>query len=284
MISRSIDAAQYNSSISEVHVNSDIIIAVNDVFFYRETRVIFNGISLSIPCGKVTAIMGPSGTGKTTLLKLIGGQLHPSSGTIFVDQQNIHELSQKRLYDARRKMGVLFQEGGLFTDLDVFENVAFPLREHTSLPEDMLRDLVLMHLEAVGLRGAAALRIDQLSGGMARRVALARAIVLGPKIMMYDEPFSGQDPIGRGVLLRLIKELNDALKLTSVVVSHDVHETAQIADYMIIIFNGKILGAGTPTEIMNHASPEVQQFVQGLPEGPVSFHYPAKNYQEELFE
>lgn len=265
-------------------MKSDVMIAIDSVSFARETRSIFRNITLSIPRGKVTAIMGPSGTGKTTLLRLIGAQLRPTSGAIFVDNQNLHVLSQKALYQARRKMGVLFQEGGLFTDLDVFENVAFPLREHTQLPEDMIRDVVLIHLEAVGLRGAATLRIDQLSGGMARRVALARAIVLGPKIMMYDEPFSGQDPIGRGVLLRLIKELNDALNLTSVVVSHDVHETAQIADYMVIIFDGKIMGSGSPTEIMNNSAPEVRQFVHGLADGPVSFHYPAKNYQEELLQ
>lgn len=261
---------------------SDALIAIDQMVFYRESRAIFNGISLSIPRGKITAIMGPSGTGKTTLLQLIGAQLHPASGSILVDGENWHTLSQKKLYTARRKMGVLFQEGGLFTDLNVFENVAFPLREHTKLPEDMIRDLVLMHLDAVGLRGANQLRIDQLSGGMARRVALARAIVLGPKIMMYDEPFSGQDPIGRGVLLRVIKELNDSLNLTSVIISHDVHETAQIADYIVIIFQGTILGAGTPNEIIHHPSAQVQQFVQGLADGPVSFHFPAKNIQEEL--
>lgn len=266
----------------EFELTSDAIIAIDQMVFFRETRPIFDGITLSIPRGKMTAIMGPSGTGKTTLLKLIGGQLRPESGTILVDNQNVHQLTQKQLYQLRRSMGVLFQEGGLFTDLNVFENVAFPLREHTRLPEDMLRDLVLMHLEAVGLRGAALLRIDQLSGGMARRVALARAIILGPKLMMYDEPFSGQDPIGRGVLLRLIKELNDALNMTSVVVSHDVHEAAQLADYVVIIFQGKIIGAGTPDEVIHHSSPAVQQFVQGLADGPVTFHYPAKNYKEEL--
>lgn len=258
------------------------IIAVDQMVFLRDTRAIFNGITLSIPRGKITAIMGPSGTGKTTLLKLIGAQLRPTQGSISVDGENLHAMSQKDLYHARRKMGVLFQEGGLFTDLTVFENVAFPLREHTKLPEYMIRDLVLMHLEAVGLRGASELHIDQLSGGMARRVALARAIILGPKIMMYDEPFSGQDPIGRGVLLRLIKELNDALNLTSVIVSHDVHETAQIADYMVIIFQGAILAAGKPADLIAHPSPQVQQFVQGLADGPVSFHFPAKSYQEEL--
>lgn len=263
-------------------MQSDAIIAIDQMVFSRETRFIFNGISLSIPRGKITAVMGPSGTGKTTLLKLIGAQLKPTAGTILVDGKNLHAMTQKELYDARRKMGVLFQEGGLFTDLNVFENVAFPLREHTQLPEDMIRDLVLMHLEAVGLRGAHALHIDQLSGGMARRVALARAVILGPKIMMYDEPFAGQDPIGRGVLLRLIKDLNDALNLTSVIVSHDVHETAQIADYMVIIFGGRILGAGNPSELIAHPSPEVQQFVQGLADGPVSFHFPGKSMQEEL--
>lgn len=244
--------------------------------FYRETRAIFDRISLQIPRGKITAIMGPSGTGKTTLLKLIGGQLHPSGGVICVDADNIHVMKQKQLYHCRRKMSVLFQESGLFTDLTVFENVAFPVREHRRLPEATIRNLVLAKLHSVGLRGAAQLRIDQLSGGMARRVALARAIILDPKIIMYDEPFSGQDPIGRGVLLRLIKELNDSLNLTSVIISHDVHETAKIADFMVIIFQGKILGVGTPQEIIHHPSKEVQQFVRGLPDGPVSFHYPEK--------
>src|SRR3990167_8605513 len=258
------------------------MISIENLYFYRETRVIFNNLSLQLPREKITAIMGPSGTGKTTLLRLMGGQLQPAAGQITVDGVNLSGLSRKALYQLRRKIGILFQEGGLFTDLNVFENVAFPLREHTRLPESMIHDLVLMHLEAVGLRGAAQLHIDQLSGGMARRVALARAIVMGPHLMMYDEPFTGQDPIGRGVLLRLIKELNDALKLTTLVVSHDVHETAQIADYMIIIFEGKIIGAGTPSELIGHPSPQVQQFVKGLADGPVSFHFPAKNYREEL--
>lgn len=265
-------------------MNQNAVISIQDMSFYRETRAIFDDITLEIPRGKITAIMGPSGTGKTTLLRLIGAQLSPQSGTITVDHQNLHTMSEKELYIARRKMGVLFQEGGLFTDLNVFENVAFPLREHTRLPEEMIRDLVLMHLEAVGLRGAAKLHIDELSGGMARRVALARAIILGPKIMMYDEPFAGQDPIGRGVLLRLIKSLNDALNLTSIVVSHDVHETAQIADYLVIIFQGKVLAHGSPDEVLHHPAEAVQQFVRGLADGPVSFNFPAKNYQEELLE
>ena len=258
------------------------IISIRDLTFCRGTRVIFDDINLSIPAGKITAIMGPSGSGKTTLLKLMGGQLYPDAGTVTVDGENVRQLSQKKLYQLRRKMGVLFQEGGLFTDLTVFENVAFPMREHTNLPEDMLRDMVLLHLEAVGLRGAADLEIDQLSGGMARRVALARAVILGPKIMMYDEPFSGQDPIGRGVLLRLIKSLNDGLNLTSVVVSHDVHETTQIADYVIIIFKGRVIGEGAPTALLNNPSEAVQQFLRGLADGPVTFHYPAKAYAEDL--
>lgn len=262
----------------------DSVITVDDMSFYRGTRPIFDRVSLQIPRGKITAVMGPSGTGKTTLLKLIGAQLYPQSGSILVDGENLHAMSQKDLYQARRKMGVLFQEGGLFTDLNVFENVAFPLREHLKLPEDMIRDLVLMHLEAVGLRGAAELAIDELSGGMARRVALARSVIMGPQVMLYDEPFTGQDPIGRGVLLRLIKALNDALKLTSVVVSHDVHETAQIADYIVIIFNGKVMAAGTAEAVMQDTSPAVKQFVEGLADGPVSFHYPAQDYKEELFE
>jgi len=265
-------------------MSSNSVITISDMSFYREKRAIFDNISLEIPRGKITAVMGPSGTGKTTLLKLIGAQLKPESGSILVDNQNLIALSENDLYRARRKMGVLFQEGGLFTDLNVFENVAFPLREHTKLPEDMIRDLVLFHLEAVGLRGAAQLHIEELSGGMARRVALARAVVMGPKIMMYDEPFAGQDPIGRGVLLRLIKSLNDALDLTSIVVSHDVHETAQIADHMVIIFNGKLLAAGAPEAVLSDPSPGIQQFVRGEADGPVSFHFPAKDYREELLQ
>lgn len=261
---------------------SDAIVAINQMSFYREDRPIFDGIQMSIPRGKITAIMGPSGTGKTTLLKLIGAQLYPASGTILVDGINCHALSQKKLYAFRRRMGVLFQEGGLFTDLNVYENVAFPLREHTRLPEDMIHDLVLMHLEAVGLRGASQLPIDALSGGMARRVALARAIILSPEIMMYDEPFSGQDPIGRGVLLRVIKELNDGLNLTSLIVSHDMREATQIADYVVILFRGKILAEGTPDDIIHHPSAEVQQFVQGMADGPVSFHFPARDLNDEL--
>ncbi|OGT53463.1 MAG: ABC transporter ATP-binding protein [Gammaproteobacteria bacterium RIFCSPHIGHO2_12_FULL_42_13] len=263
-------------------MESSSMVAIDEMTFYRGNRAIFDGLTLQVPRGKITAVMGPSGAGKTTLLRLIGAQLYPQSGTITVDGENLLQMAKKDLYQARRKMGVLFQEGGLFTDLDVFENVAFPLEEHTRLPEDMIHDLVLMHLEAVGLRGAQHLRIHHLSGGMARRVALARAIILGPKLMMYDEPFTGQDPIGRGVLLRLIKELNGTLNLTSLIVSHDVQETTQIADHVIIIFDGTVLGEGSPEELMNNPSPQVQQFLRGLADGPVSFHYPAKPYKDDL--
>lgn len=258
------------------------IIDIHELYFSREVKPILKGMNLNIIRGKITAIMGPSGTGKTTLLRLIGGQIKPQSGTITVDGFNISNLNRKELYRLRRQMGILFQEGGLFTDLNVFENVAFPLREHTQLPEDMIRDLVLMKLEAVGLRGAEGLKIEELSGGMARRVALARAIILDPKIMMYDEPFTGQDPITRGVLLKLIKQLNDALGLTSIIVSHDVQETAAIADYMYIISQGIVLAEGMPSELLNNEASEVRQFIRGLPDGPVPFHYPVRDLSEDL--
>jgi phospholipid/cholesterol/gamma-HCH transport system ATP-binding protein len=258
------------------------IVAIQNMYFARENQNIFKGIHLSIPRHKITAIMGPSGTGKTTLLHLIGGQLKPSSGQIKVNGLDVSALKVKELYQLRRKMGVLFQEGGLFTDLNVFENVAFSLREHTRLPEDMINDMVLMMLEAVGLRGVSQYKISELSGGMSRRVALARAIILAPELMMYDEPFTGQDPIGRGVLLKLIKEMNDALHLTSIVVSHDVKETASIADYVYILFEGQVVGEGTPEQLFTNPSPSVKQFVHGLPDGVISFHRPAKNFQQEL--
>lgn len=258
------------------------IIAIRDLYFSREGNPIFLGLSLDIMPNKITAIMGPSGTGKTTLLNLIGAQLKPKSGSILVHGQSVEGLSRRETYRLRRKMGVLFQGGALFTDLNVYENVAFGLREHTKLPEDMIHDLVLMMLEAVGLRGAAHLSIDQLSGGMMRRVALARSAILGPEIMMYDEPFSGQDPITRGVLLALIKQMNDALNLTSVIVSHDVYETATIADYIYIISKGKVIGEGVPDALLNDPSPLVQQFVQGKPDGPINFNYPALPIAEEL--
>jgi phospholipid/cholesterol/gamma-HCH transport system ATP-binding protein len=250
--------------------------------FKRGTRSIFNNVDIRIPRGKVTGIMGPSGSGKTTLLRLMGAQLRPSSGEVWVNGQNLPELSRSDLFDARKQMGVLFQSGALFTDLDVFENVAFPLRVHTKLPEDMIRDIVLLKLQAVGLRGAVELMPDELSGGMKRRVALARAIALDPQILMYDEPFVGQDPIAMGVLVRLIRLLNDALGITSVVVSHDLAETASIADYLYVVGDGQVLGQGTPQELMQSDNPRIRQFMTGDPDGPVPFHYPAPDYREDL--
>ncbi len=260
----------------------DIMVTVRKMSFKRGDRYIFKNISLDIQRGKITAIMGPSGTGKTTLLRLMSGQLTPYSGQINVGSINIHRLNRRELYLARQKMGMLFQSGALFTNLNVFENVAFPLREHTKFPEDLLRDLVLMKLEAVGLRGARDLMAGELSGGMARRVAMARALILDPQLMLYDEPFTGQDPITMGVLVQLIKRLNDALNLTSVIVSHDVRETASIADYIYILSDGQIIGEGTPQQLFAEKSPAIEQFIHGLPDGAVPFHYPAVDYAEDL--
>ena len=264
-------------------VNNSLIEIKDLAFrFSPDAKVIFDGLSLNIPRESIVAIMGPSGTGKTTLLNLIGGRFKPISGSIKVAGEEVATLSKKALFQLRRKMGMLFQEGGLFTDMNVFDNVAFPLRQHTELSEVMIRDLVLMILQSVGLRGAAELEIEALSGGMMRRVALARSIILGPEIMLYDEPFAGQDPIGRGVLLRLIKELNTFLRLTSVLVSHDVNEAIEIADYVYIISEGKIMGHGKPDTLMDNDVPQVKQFLRGLPDGPVKFQYPARDYGEDL--
>ncbi|MEX6502384.1 ATP-binding cassette domain-containing protein [Pseudomonas zhanjiangensis] len=250
--------------------------------FQRGDRFIFKNVDISIARGKVTGIMGPSGCGKTTLLRLIAAQLRPSQGEVWVNGQNLPRLSRSELFDMRKQMGVLFQSGALFTDLDVFENVAFPLRVHTQLPEEMIRDIVLMKLQAVGLRGAFELMPDELSGGMKRRVALARAIALDPQILMYDEPFVGQDPIAMGVLVRLIRLLNDALGITSIVVSHDLAETASIADYIYIVGDTQILGQGTPDELKASEDPRVRQFMQGNPDGPVPFHFNASDYRDDL--
>ena len=258
------------------------IVTVRDLYYSREGRPIFKGMTLDIQRGKVTAIMGPSGTGKTTLLRLMGAQLTPNRGQLEVNGVQVSSLSRRGVRALRRKMGFLFQEGALFTDLNVFENVAFLLREHTELSDDMIRDLVLMRLEAVGLRGAAQLQTSELSGGMARRVALARAIMLDPELMMYDEPFTGQDPINRAVLLKLIRKLNDAFELTSVLVSHDINDVFSMADFVYVIANGRVIGSGTPEEVMNDPDPQVHQFVKGLPDGPVPFQYPANRYQEDL--
>ncbi|HEY1026122.1 MAG TPA: ATP-binding cassette domain-containing protein [Pseudomonas sp.] len=260
----------------------DYAIELQGVSFLRGARAIFDKVDIRIPRGKVTGIMGPSGCGKTTLLRLIAAELRPSQGNVLVNGINLPRLSRDALFDMRKQMGVLFQSGALFTDLDVFENVAFPLRVHTQLPEEMIRDIVLLKLQAVGLRGAIELMPDELSGGMKRRVALARAIALDPQILLYDEPFVGQDPIAMGVLVRLIRLLNDALGITSVVVSHDLAETASIADYIYVVGDAQVLGQGTPAELMESDNPRIRQFMKGAPDGPVPFHYPAPDYREDL--
>jgi len=263
-------------------MDGEVLVKIRDLHFSRGNRKIFDGIDIDLQRGKVTAIMGPSGTGKTTLLRMIGGQLKPDRGLVEVDGEVVSKLSRTKLFQLRKRMGMLFQSGALLTDISVFENVAYPLREHTTLPEPLIRNLVLMKLQAVGLRGAHSLMPSELSGGMARRVALARAIALDPMMVMYDEPFTGQDPISMGVLVQLIRLLNDALGLTSVMVSHDVQEAAGIADYIYIISGGKVIEHGTPSDIANTHSEWVRQFMQGLPDGPVPFHYPAPEYHDDL--
>lgn len=259
-------------------------VEIKNLTFSRGKRVIFDNINMAVKKGKITAIMGPSGSGKTTLLRLIGAQLAPTQGQILVEGQDVHQLSRKALYAARKKMGLLFQSSALFTHLSVFENVAFPLKEHTDLNFSMLRDIVLMKLEAVGLRGAADLMPEELSGGMARRVALARTSALDPTMMMYDEPFTGQDPISMGVLVRLIKRLNELLHTTTIIVSHDVEETCSIADQIYLISSGKIIGEGSPAQLMQSSDPKVRQFMHGEADGAVPFHYPARPYMEELLD
>jgi len=262
--------------------HSEQLVRVENLSLMRGHHIVFDKLNLSVQRGCVTAIMGPSGTGKTTLLKLISAQLKPDQGQVVFDGQDLSKLTRRKLYAVRRRMGMLFQSGALFSDLSVYENVAFPLRTHTDLPESMIRDLVLTKLHAVGLRGAKHLMPNELSGGMARRAALARAIALDPDMIMYDEPFAGQDPISMGVVMRLIRSLNHALGLTTVIVSHDVQETASIADYIYVLANGRIIGEGTPEEVLSSDSLRVKQFMQGLPDGPVPFHYPAKDYPVDL--
>ncbi|WP_440996866.1 ABC transporter ATP-binding protein [Arhodomonas sp. SL1] len=263
--------------------DAESLIDIRDLHFFRGDRPIFSGVDIRVRRGEVTAIMGPSGTGKTTLLRLIGGQLRPDRGEVRVAGEAVPRLSQRRLYALRRRMGMLFQAGGLFTDLNCFDNVAFPLREHTRLSRSLIRQLVLLKLEAVGLRGARGLFPAELSGGMARRVALARAIALDPELVLYDEPFSGQDPISMGVLVKLIRELNDALGLTSVVVSHDVKETAAIADYIYVLADGVVVAEGTPEALRASDSPWVRQFMDARPDGPVPFHYPGPSLASDAF-
>jgi len=256
---------------------------MSDVHFSYGSRQVHKGVDMTIPRGRITAILGPSGCGKSTLLNFIGGRLTPDRGTIVFDGITVPGLRRDALYDLRKHIGMMFQSNALLTDLSVFENVAFPVRENTNLPETLIRHLVLLKLEMVGLRGARQLMPVQLSGGMSRRVALARAIVMDPTIVMYDEPFTGLDPISKGIVVKLIRELNDALDITSIVVTHDVVEGCSIADYAFVLSDGLIIGRGTPDELMRSDRPDVRQFMAGLPDGPVPFHYPADNYVDELF-
>lgn len=254
------------------------LIEVQNLSFSRGERIIYDGVDLQFQRGKITGIMGPSGTGKTTLLRLIGGQLLPDKGRILLDGKNIASMSRPELFAARARMGMLFQSGALFTDMTVYENVAFPIRAHTKLPEHLIRELVALKLEAVGLRGTEQLMPSELSGGMNRRVALARAIALDPDLIMYDEPFAGQDPIVMGVLTRLIRSLREALGLTTIIVSHDVDETLSIADYVYVVAEGKVMGEGTPEQLKASESAFVQQFLNGSVEGPVEFQYSQQPY------
>ncbi len=271
-----------SQSVSARHDNASII-AVRDAHFAFNTRSIYRGVDVDIPRGKVTAIMGPSGCGKSTLLALIGGRLRPSHGELLFDGVSVPDLRGPDLYQLRKRMGMLFQHSALLTDMNVFDNVAFPVREHTELPEVLVRNLVLVKLQMVGLRGARNLMPDELSGGMARRVALARAIALDPDVVMYDEPFAGLDPISMGMVVKLIRELNDALGLTSIVVTHDVKEGFSIADQVYLLGGGKVIGRGSPDEMMHSDLPEIKQFVSGLPDGPVPFHYSDDDYIDDLF-
>ncbi|MFK8051759.1 MAG: ABC transporter ATP-binding protein [Woeseiaceae bacterium] len=264
-------------------MHTDHVVEIEDLHYARGDRAIFSGLNLNIRRGEVTAIMGPSGTGKTTLLRLITGQLLPDRGRIRVDGKWLSELRRPGLYELRRKIGMLFQNGALLTDLDVFENVAFPLREHFELPERLIRHIVLTKLHAVGLRGAVEMQPAELSGGMARRVALARAMATDPDILIYDEPFVGLDPISMGVIVRLVRRMNDALGISSIVVSHDVEEISSVADSSYLISEGKVAASGSPDELSNAQSELVRQFMHGMADGPVPFHFPAPDYASQLF-
>ncbi len=262
---------------------ADTVVDVRDVHYAVSGRPIFTGLDLRVRAGRITAVMGPSGTGKTTLLRLITAQISAARGQVLVFGRDVAGLRGGEVYALRRRMGMLFQNGALLTDMDVFENVAFPVREHTDLPEPLIRTLVLTKLQAVGLRGAAELMPAELSGGMARRVALARAIVMDPEVLIYDEPFVGLDPISLGVIMRLIKHMNQALGITSIVVSHDVRELASIADDSYLLSGGRVAASGSPAELRASDSPAVRQFITGAPDGPVAFHYPAPDYATQLF-
>ena len=262
--------------------DTSALVECRNLSFGYGARRILDGVSFTVPRGKVTALMGASGGGKTTVLRLIGGQLRPQQGELLFDGEDVGGMDRGGLYRIRRRMGMLFQFGALFTDLSVFDNVAFPLREHSGLPENLVRDIVLMKLNAVGLRGARDLMPSEVSGGMARRIALARAIALDPELVMYDEPFSGLDPISLGTSARLIRQLNDSMGLTSVFVSHEIEQTFAIADHVIILANGKIATEGTPDEVRESTDPLVYQYVNALPDGPVRFHYPGLSVEEDF--
>lgn len=262
--------------------NSDNLIEIRDLKYSRGPRVIFEGLNLIIKRGQITALMGPSGTGKTTLLRLITRQLIPQQGVIYVNGVDISTLNIRKLYQLRQRFGMLFQNGALLTDINVFENVAFPLREHTKLTNRLIRHVVLTKLHAVGLRGAADMMPAELSGGMARRVALARAMVMDPEILVYDEPFVGLDPISMGVIVRLVRRMNDALGITSIIVSHDVAEVSTVADCSFLISEGKVAASGSPDELATAKSELVRQFMHGMADGPVAFHFQAPDYAEQL--
>lgn len=263
-------------------MNSQACIQIKHMTFCRGSRKIFDDLTLDVPRGSIVGIMGPSGTGKTTLLRLISGQLSPDQGGIFFDDDEIHALSRSRLYEVRKKMGMLFQSNALFTNLSVYDNIAYPLRERADLSEALIRNIVLMKLQAVGLRGARDLMPSDLSGGMARRVALARAIAMDPELIMYDEPFTGQDPISVGMIVKLMRLLNKSANMTSIIVSHDIEITFNLVDYVFVLADGKIIGQGKPDELRNTSNEQVRQFLNGLPDGPVPFHYPAKEYATDL--
>jgi phospholipid/cholesterol/gamma-HCH transport system ATP-binding protein len=277
-----VSAINTETSSAQPAAAADAIVEVRDVHYSIGNRAIFSGLNLSIPRGRITALMGPSGTGKTTLLRLITGQVKPTRGQILFDGIDVASLKTRELYALRLRMGMLFQNGALLTDVDVFENVAFPLREHTDLPESLIRNIVLTKLQAVGLRGAARLNPAELSGGMARRVALARSMATDPEVLIYDEPFTGLDPISMGMIVRLVRHMNNALGVTSIVVSHDVEELSALADTSYIIAGGKVAAAGTFADLKGTQSEIVNQFVNGLPDGPVAFHYPATDYYQQL--
>ncbi len=262
--------------------DSENFVDLRDLSFCYGSRVIFDHFSLQVPRGKVTVIMGPSGCGKSTLLGFIGGRQRPQSGKVIVNGRQVNGLAKRDLYELRKSMGMMFQNSALLTDLDVFDNVAFPLRTHTDLPATLIRKLVLMKLQQVGLRGARHLLPAELSGGMTRRVALARAVVLDPLMVMYDEPFTGLDPVSMGVIVKLIRELNDSLCMTSVVVTHDVPEGLSIADRVYLLGAGNVVASGDPDYMRTFDHPVVRQFIDGLPDGPVAYHYPAEDYRQEL--